>query len=850
MDVRCEKCKTEYELEDKRVTGKGVTVKCTQCGHLFRVKKKTITGIVPPPEAGLGGSGKPPEKPSGKDKKEAPPTPKRWLIRRTSGEIFQFKELTTLQQWIVEEKVDREDEISKSGRAWEKLGAIEELKSFFTVVDQARQARRVKAKELRESTRNEIMAKAEVEKKQRDEDLALAPTVPPQAAESAKKVEEAVEREIQQDSEPDDSGEDIPTAEIKKREDSEAYEMGSGVYSAADDGPFEMGDKMGRVASENGRTAAWEKEGLRVAKALEPTARISIEEKEALKSPGSGALKVAAVVVIGAVVGLVAVIGIWKWDKIVDLLAGDEDTSTDLYSRARSLLLEDTDESMREAEKIFGNLFEERKSADARAGQAEVEALRALYLGWEADALDRTADRMDEETARKIARVVEESGKEGKTDKAPVPPVGGISLNPEAAELRRKASETRALATIGANKALEIAREAYEARKGLATNRAMALALVAAKRPSVEVEKYLDAALEEKGNDPETLFVKGVLLFSQEKLLDAERILNQAVAIHGKQSTKMLFRAHYALAVVAVEMKDADRARTQIQNILAANKNHERAEQLLQRIQAAEVKVEEIETAEADPEVGKDKPGDEKASESGEEDVEKPKETEGEPAGPKPFVGDYDSLVRQGDRFSEIGRVDDAVRAYNQALEQRPSGVEALTGLAYCYLDRGNMSQARSVFQRALSRSPGHGEALIGMAEIFKKEMNWNRALEYYRRYLKHHPGGRRSGLAHRNIRELEDRVKREQPDDTTQPPDEDPDDGETGVDEPGTIVVPPPKEKKPDVEPKTVRPSEDDSPAEKPRPSGSKESESGESDEGASIQDQTESTGGTQEKS
>src|SRR4051812_42321927 len=41
MDVRCESCQTVYEFDDARVKEGGVTVKCTQCGHIFKVRKRT-----------------------------------------------------------------------------------------------------------------------------------------------------------------------------------------------------------------------------------------------------------------------------------------------------------------------------------------------------------------------------------------------------------------------------------------------------------------------------------------------------------------------------------------------------------------------------------------------------------------------------------------------------------------------------------------------------------------------------------------------------------------------------------------------------------------------------------------
>ncbi|HZJ56082.1 MAG TPA: zinc-ribbon domain-containing protein [Myxococcaceae bacterium] len=42
MDVRCERCKTLYELDDARVSEAGTTVRCTTCSHVFRVRKKVL----------------------------------------------------------------------------------------------------------------------------------------------------------------------------------------------------------------------------------------------------------------------------------------------------------------------------------------------------------------------------------------------------------------------------------------------------------------------------------------------------------------------------------------------------------------------------------------------------------------------------------------------------------------------------------------------------------------------------------------------------------------------------------------------------------------------------------------
>ena len=119
MDVRCEKCQTEYELDDARVTDAGVTVKCTTCGHLFRVKRKGFSHY--------RADGSPPDGLSvDVDPNSAPTVVAEglWMIRSPSGDLQRFKELTTLQQWIVERKVTRDCEISRTGDTWKKLGDI------------------------------------------------------------------------------------------------------------------------------------------------------------------------------------------------------------------------------------------------------------------------------------------------------------------------------------------------------------------------------------------------------------------------------------------------------------------------------------------------------------------------------------------------------------------------------------------------------------------------------------------------------------------------------------------------------------------------------------------------------
>jgi predicted Zn finger-like uncharacterized protein len=150
MDVRCERCRAQYVFDDDQVTPSGLTVQCTHCGHVFKVKKKELVVTVavkpeeldrPPlpataaaPRAAGRGAGPGPAQPDGA---------REWRVRQASGNLFTFRELTSLQKWIVEQKVGRDDEISASGdAAWRRLGDITELASFFQVVEAAERGRR------------------------------------------------------------------------------------------------------------------------------------------------------------------------------------------------------------------------------------------------------------------------------------------------------------------------------------------------------------------------------------------------------------------------------------------------------------------------------------------------------------------------------------------------------------------------------------------------------------------------------------------------------------------------------------------------------------------------------------
>ena len=69
--------------------------------------------------------------------------PRPWLVRkRGSAEVMRCPDLTTLRQWIVERRIARDDEISRTGQRFRRLGSVVEFESLFYSAEQERARQR------------------------------------------------------------------------------------------------------------------------------------------------------------------------------------------------------------------------------------------------------------------------------------------------------------------------------------------------------------------------------------------------------------------------------------------------------------------------------------------------------------------------------------------------------------------------------------------------------------------------------------------------------------------------------------------------------------------------------------
>ena len=108
MDVRCPQCQTLYELDDEQVADRGVTLKCSQCQHVFR-----LGGQLPPGE-----------------------NQRRWMVqRREEGDIVYLSTFDALHDAIMSRTVAGKDRISRTGNKWVELRDVPEFQPMFQVIE-------------------------------------------------------------------------------------------------------------------------------------------------------------------------------------------------------------------------------------------------------------------------------------------------------------------------------------------------------------------------------------------------------------------------------------------------------------------------------------------------------------------------------------------------------------------------------------------------------------------------------------------------------------------------------------------------------------------------------------------
>ncbi len=707
MDVTCERCGTEYEFDETLVSDRGTTVKCTNCGHLFKVFR-------PRAEA-----------------PRADESARVFRLRTTSGETQSFESLKELQRLIVEGRVSPEDEIASSREGWKRLGDIAELATFFDSAHasdrrleraeperghapQPAPAVAAKAARSGKGTMLGMGGAARATERGRGEaparpDGPRPASVPPPPPAKPASIPPPLPPPPRPPSEP-------PTARPSR---GDHTMKGLGGAPAADP-VIPPPPKVPSVAPpastpESRRASAPRADSRRPA-----SVHLQLDEHDDERPKQRNLTPVFLGLVV---VALFAGAAIWFWhgaqagtseaasasapgDRFVTL--GDQALARDRPA--------DYDDAVAQFTKALG-----LDEADVRAqvGLARAHALRAQGHLFEADDLELRGgdDATSRGEASILRRTAASEAAQARTDAEAAIRVGGGGADAE----------------LALADALRLVGERDLARSHL--DRARTLA----RQPSAEslrVEALLTA--QAHGGD----------------LASARDLAAQAVAADGD-----LLRARLLLARASLAARDGEAARREAEAVLARDGTHAEALALRDRAMAM------IGEGPAPPPsaVATPSPSPPTPTPAAPSPVEDARALE-RPTAPAAASGpssaehpsstrDYGALVREGTERLERGQVGLARQAFEAALRQRPAGPEATTGMGYVLLNEGNVQGAIRQFQAAASA--GHGDALIGLGDAYRRVGQSAQALDAYRRYVQILPTGRSASLARHQIEVL-----------------------------------------------------------------------------------------------
>ncbi|MFK7991335.1 MAG: tetratricopeptide repeat protein [Sandaracinaceae bacterium] len=705
MDVTCERCGTEYEFDETLVSDRGTTVKCTNCGHLFKVFRPDAAGS----------------------------QPKTWTVRTSAGRTLTLGSLKELQRLITDGQLSPQDRISRGDEPPKHLGDIAELSTFFAAA-----ASTAEAPPVRQRTRTKRGVSPNP--------AAHAPTAPARSVPPADPAADTI-------AEPPRSPGRRPQSTL----------IGHASASEAPDPPARppAPPKRPRPPRPPARPAASppvpakpprpakpsSRPPLPSPASREPTAKtrpadttaksrprkaeraLYLDDKEA-PAPERGksrsGLWVMLVVLLAAAVGVAL-----GWPQIAPMLglapeaddpaephttAGDEalaGDTVDAYETAvhhytQALAYDDHDvrvlSRLSRAHALWAQAVEfDAADLEARAGEDPA-------LQGEANALRRVVRRHAETALQRAEDAVRYASGDGDAEAALA---DGLRLTGDTPRARSRLERALTLSSAPSAEALR-------------------------------VQALLDAA-EHDG--------------------DLTHARENAEAAVGEDPS--MIRARLLFARAALAANEVSVARSQIDAVLRRDGRHPRASALRDAIDqgvppappTVDVPDGGVPDAGVEPDTSESETTEPETEPDGQEDPtsETPAASSGSASGGGgnrvPRGRDYNFYIRRGDELLENGNPSAARGFYEAAQGIRANGPDALTGLGYVALEGGNTSQAAAQFRRAASQ--GYAEAYIGLGQAYRRMNQNENALEAYERYLQRLPSGRSAPIARRQVEDL-----------------------------------------------------------------------------------------------
>jgi predicted Zn finger-like uncharacterized protein len=786
MDVRCEKCQTEYELDEGKLKPGGVTVKCTTCGHMFKVRRRPGSSASTP--APFGDS-----RPLG-DSEDGDRT---WLVKLEDGEIKTCRELSTLQKWIVSGRVTRECAISRTGKKWKLLGEIGELASFFAIADEAREARA--------SGRWGGTVTQEYPSGPESKSGGHPRTVPRRSSVPAPEAPfphspSAPQQDLLETLEDLKLSDSHPVVGPKAVNAAAAVAAGgmNPIYARTlplgTPLPPNMRNAQGRSAnsaspvhaSDNAPTISSPEESAKLARAAEQAAEVYTS---APRAPAASHAKSHAVVAPasagwaaeGRVYGDVDPDGSGphgptggiarpsKSGEAAFVKAGKLPDIQGEYENGRFVPTQYTEDDLM-VPKSRAGLWIVLVSLILLTG-AGIAVYLFLYAGGDDDEdSEQAAPAVQATDAAPAAPTPPPTAPGPELDKAMAAAntalpgdatpaleaaaemLAGLASGPGAAAsapfLVARARVENALAQHLADQArlaaapaegkqlLEksrtraaAARAAAEAAIALeANNGAALLAMADARRLEGEKTVEVDRLLRQARQSPAAAELAGevdlvsALLLTRDERLRDARMLFDRLA---KAAPAGDVRARYRLALIDLADGNAAAAKSNAEAVVAAQAEHSGARAVLDKLAAPAV-----------PETPKqpDKPA-------------KPDKPSG--------VESIDTTLSKANKLAENGNCAGAMPLFRKVLDDNPSSVAALTGLGFCHLDRKEYASAHTRFRAALGISSRYQDAMWGIAEMYQRQGNKSEAISKYEAFIEAYPSTRRASAARRQIDKL-----------------------------------------------------------------------------------------------
>ncbi len=772
MIVKCDNCQTQYQVDDSKIPATGMAVKCSKCHNLFVVRPEIlepqaieavdvseVSPVEPEPEVRPEVAAKSPE-----------PEPEPYYsLRRPDGKTFSFRELATLQRWIVERRALQDDELSQNGSSWTRLDEIPDFAPFFQLVERATgtfetqpepepepapepapdpqpepeiqaPAHELAAElqpelqpepepelepEIQVTAGNEtekeaaqpkmtmqMWAMPEEETPQNPEISSPKPdSAPEPAPEPEPKPEPAPEPAPQPEPEPEPQPEPEPelepVAEPEPRfEAASKQEEDEGFDFKASPQPDQGPSEWDELPVQSAKRDSWD----------ENTDWDALADDDSEFAPGGRAKKAVLIglaVIIAAAIVYVALNPALL--RQVLPLGPSKETLAHLQDARISLNL-NTPDSLADAEQALNKLVEQDAELyPALAMLAEVHTSRADLLAVKVTGAEKTQGNLDKKL-KELSKQLEEKEDAELRKQAETLQQQLQRANQQVQTFSSEISSELQRAFSFGERAHQLAPDSLEANRALADYYRLGM-------DATKANDYLERAEKNAADDPICLYIKGAMFATDDSLL-ANALQSFKLAIIGDPT---LIKAKFQLALLYLNQNKPEEARPILEEILQQNPQHLASQEQLDRLNELE----------------KAKQAEEKAQEekaAAEKPKAQPKATPRAPAEPA-APASYEQLMNKADRLRNSDRAKAALSLYQKAAEQKKTA-EVYSGIGFCHFDMQNYKAALSNFKKAMSAQRNHQGAIIGMAMCYDQLSNTDQAIKYYERYLKLFPSG------------------------------------------------------------------------------------------------------------